>query len=91
MAEETKKLKVVSKNNGEKNEKSNKPAKEKLGVRIKKFVRDYKSEIKKIVWPTKQQVIKNTGVVVFVIVVIAAFIGVLDLLFGMGIRALANL
>ena len=85
MAEETKNLKT--------NEKSNKPVKEKvkLSVRIKKFFKDYKSEIKKIVWPTKQQVIKNTSVVVFVIVVIAAFVGVLDLLFGFGIRALANL
>jgi len=91
MAEETKNL------NNEKNEKvpekSIKPAKEKvkLGARIKKFFKDYKSELKKIVWPTKQQVIKNTSVVVFVIIVIAAFIGVLDLIFGLGIKALANL
>lgn len=91
------KEKEKAKNGKDKNEKpgdkSGKPVKEKvkLSVRFKKFIRDYRSEIKKIVWPTKDQVIKNTGVVVFVIIVVAAFVGVLDLLFGLGIKALANI
>ena len=91
MAEESKNSKPeVSKKSPEK---SNKPAKEKVkfSVKFKKFIRDYKSEIKKIVWPTKQQVIKNTSVVLFVIIIIATFVGVLDLLFGFGINAIARL
>ena len=57
----------------------------KLGARIKKFFRDYRSEMKKIVWPTRPQVIQNTGVVIIAIVFIAAIVGLLDLLFGTGV------
>ena len=57
----------------------------KLGARIKKFFRDYRSEMKKIVWPTRSQVIQNTGVVLISIIFIAAVVGLLDLAFGTGI------
>jgi preprotein translocase subunit SecE len=63
----------------------------KLGARIKKFFRDYRSELKKIVWPTRPQVIKNTGVVLVAIIFVAAVVGVLDLVFGLGISALGRL
>ena len=78
MAEESKNTKPV---------KTGKDGKEKmkLGARIKKFFRDYKSELKKIVWPTRPQVIQNTGVVLIAITFIAAVVGVLDLAFGTGV------
>jgi len=56
----------------------------KLREKIKKFIRDYRSEMKKIVWPTRSQVIQNTGVVLIAIVFIAALVGLLDLAFGTG-------
>ncbi|MCL2096448.1 MAG: preprotein translocase subunit SecE [Oscillospiraceae bacterium] len=56
----------------------------KLGARIKKFFRDYRSEMKKIVWPTRPQIIQNTGVVLIAIAFIAAIVGLLDLAFGTG-------
>ena len=81
MAEEKKNAKTV------KTVKTNKAGKEKmkLGARIKKFLRDYKSELKKIVWPTRPQVIQNTGVVLIAIAFVAAIVGLLDLAFGVGI------
>ena len=57
----------------------------KLGPRIKKFFKDYRSEMKKIVWPTRPQVIQNTGVVLIAIIFVAAIVGLLDLAFGTGI------
>ena len=57
----------------------------KLGERIKKFLREYKSEMKKIVWPTRAQVIQNTGVVIVAIMFIAVIVGLLDLAFGTGV------
>ena len=59
--------------------------KEKLGffASIKKQFRDVKSEMKKIVWPTKSQVINNTLVVIGVSLIAAAFIFGLDTVFGM--------
>ena len=47
-------------------------------ARIKKFFLDQKSETKKIVWPSKKQVINNTGVVLAVVLVFAVVIGGFD-------------
>ena len=72
-------------------EKKNVGEKAGLGTKIKKFFKDYRSELKKIVWPTRPQVIKNTGVVLVAIIFVAAIVGVLDLIFGLGINALSGL
>lgn len=48
------------------------------GRRIKKFFRDTKSEIKKIVWPTPKATFKNMGIVILAIVIIGVFIFALD-------------
>lgn len=45
-------------------------------------LRDYKSELKKIVWPGLNDVIKNTLVVLVICALIGAFIWLLD--FGLG-------
>ena len=51
---------------------------------IGKFFRDTVSEMKKVVWPSRKQIINNT-IVVIVVVIIAAFVVLaLDLLFGFG-------
>ena len=46
--------------------------------RVVKFVRDYKSEAKKIVWPSFKDVAKNTLIVLIMCVIIGAFIWILD-------------
>jgi len=51
--------------------------------RIAKFFRDTASEMKKVVWPSKKQVLNNTGVVAIVVVASSAVIMVLDALFGL--------
>lgn len=55
--------------------------------RIKKFFREYKSELKKVVWASKADVLKNTKIVIIGIVVIAVIVGLLDL----GLGSLLNL
>ncbi|MBQ8550097.1 MAG: preprotein translocase subunit SecE [Clostridia bacterium] len=42
------------------------------------FLRDYKSEVKKITWPNFKFVVKNTLVVLVICAIIGAFIWVLD-------------
>ena len=49
-----------------------------FGTRIKKFFKDYKSEIKKITWSSRKDTLKNTGVTLAIIVASAVAIGVLD-------------
>ena len=46
--------------------------------KIKKFFKDYKSEFKKIVWPEKQDTLRQSGVVVSAIVVVGIAIFLLD-------------
>ncbi len=53
-----------------------------LPKRIARFFREYKSEIKKIVWPGPRSVVKNTIVVLIMCLIVGAFIWLLD--FGLG-------
>lgn len=46
--------------------------------RLVRFLRDYKSEIKKIVWPGPREVVKNTAVVLVISLLVGIFIWVLD-------------
>ncbi len=50
--------------------------------RIVQFLRDYKSEIKKIVWPGFKDVIKNTIIVLIMCLLVGILIWLLD--FGLG-------
>ena len=71
-------------------EASAKPAKEKKKGKIKEAWKGFKSETKKIVWPTWKQVFKNTGIVLVIVIICAIVVGALDYAFSEGIRALAS-
>ena len=71
-------------------EASAKPAKENKKGKIKEFWKGFKSETKKIVWPTWKQVFKNTGIVLVIVIICAIVVGALDYAFSEGIRALAS-
>ncbi len=58
--------------------------KKKSGNRIARFFKELKSELKKVVWPSKKQVSKNTLIVIVAVLIIGAIIYALDLLFGWG-------
>ena len=61
-----------------------KEGKEKLGffAKIAKFFRDYKSEFKKLVWPSRQQLAKNSAVVLVSIVVCGTALWAIDFVLG---------
>lgn len=46
--------------------------------KVAKYFKDLKSEFKKVVWPSKKQVINNTSVVLGSIVLMGIFVGLLD-------------
>ena len=71
--------------------KPKKPAKEKKKGRLKEAWRGFRSEVKKVVWPSWKQVLKNTGIVLVVVLICAVIIGALDYAFGTGIAALTKL
>lgn len=77
-----------------------KPAKEKAKKpnafvrRIKaigRYFREMKSELKKVVWPTRKQVIRNTIVVILVVLVVGVLIWLFDWLAAAVVKALVNL
>ncbi len=53
--------------------------KPKFRERVKKFFREYKSVLKKVVWSSKADVIKNTKIVIIGIVAIAVVVGLVDI------------
>ena len=71
--------------------KSQKPAKEKKKGRVREAWRGFKSETKKIVWPSWKQVFKNTLVVLIIVIICAVVIGALDYAFSGGFQALVDL
>lgn len=64
--------------------------KEKKGG-AKKYFKDLRAELKKVVWPTRQQVVNNTGVVLVVMAFVGLFLFAVDTGLGAGIRALIGL
>lgn len=81
MAEKEKKVAVAE-------GKAQKPEKKR---RLANAWRGFKSEVKKIVWPSWKQVLKNTFVVLVIVVICAVIIGALDYAFSQGIIALTKL
>ncbi len=69
--------------------KENAPAKKKGG--IKKYFRDLRSEIKKVVWPSREKVVNNTGVVLAVIVVVGLFLFGIDTGLSYAVKALLSI
>ena len=56
--------------------------------RIGKWFREMKSELKKVVWPTPQQVLKNAAIVVVCVICVGIFIWLFDFVAQVGIDAL---
>lgn len=74
------------------NKKSDKPNFfTRAGKGTKKFIKDFKGECKKIVWPDAKTVLKSTGIVILVVAIVAIVVGVIDLGLSSGVKGLKNL
>ena len=61
-----------------------KEAKTKKETKNKKsFFKDFKAELKKVIWPTPKQLVNNTVAVVVIVIITAAIVFVLDLAFDL--------
>jgi preprotein translocase subunit SecE len=47
--------------------------------KIKEFLKEVKTETKKVVFPTKDELIGSTWVVIITIIIISLFLGIVDL------------
>ncbi len=61
---------------------------ENKGTSIATFLSETKVELKKVTWPTKQELITNTIVVIIAVVLCAALIWIIDSFFSVLFRML---
>ncbi len=47
--------------------------------RIKEFINEVKAEMKKVVFPEKEELIGSTWVVIIAVILIAIFLGIVDI------------
>ena len=71
-----------------KDEKKSKPG---FFKRVAKWFKEMKSELKKVVWPTWSQVLKNALTVVVCVLIVGVFIWIFDMGAKYGIQALLSL
>ena len=62
----------------EKNSKENKNTKKENN---KNFFKEFKAELKRVSWPTFKQLVNNTGIVLAIVIIVAAIVFVLDVIF----------
>lgn len=57
---------------------------------IARYFRELRSELKKVVWSTPKQVLKNTLIVILCVIFVGVFIWVFDFVARIGIGALID-
>lgn len=61
---------------------------EKSGNSVTSFLSETKVELKKVTWPTKQELISNTVVVIIAVILCAGLIWIIDSIFSVLFRML---
>ena len=59
-----------------------------VGRRSLGFVKDARVEVRKVVWPTRQETIQTTIAVLFMVVLVAIMLWLFDMLLGWGVSKL---
>jgi len=57
-------------------------------MKISQFVKESYAELKKVIWPGKDDVVNSVKVVVVSTIIVAAILGLIDMLLLLGIRAI---
>ena len=50
------------------------------GRKLKGFVVESQFELRKVVWPTRDETVKTTGIIIFVVIVLSLLLGLIDLI-----------
>lgn len=56
--------------------------------KIVKFLKETRAEMKKVTWPTKDEIIGSTIVTVVVSIIVSIFIGMVDFVLDKAVRAI---
>ena len=55
------------------------------------FLTEVRAEVKKVTWPSRREAMGGTAVVVFVVLVMAMFLGIVDAILSKTVQALINI
>ncbi len=58
--------------------------------KIKKFFQDVTSELKKVSWPTRDELRGSTLVVIVTVIIVSIFIGVVDRILSLGLESVLS-
>jgi preprotein translocase subunit SecE len=56
--------------------------------KIHRFLNEVGAELRKVTWPTKEEIIGSTIVTIVVSLVVAIFIGIVDRILSAGVRSI---
>jgi preprotein translocase subunit SecE len=56
--------------------------------KIFSYINESRSELKKVVWPSRKETIQHTIMVIVISVIVAAFIGIADYFLNLAVQAL---
>ncbi len=59
-----------------------------MAVDPARFVREVRSEVSKVTWPSRKETLVTTGLVIAMVALAAVFFLVVDQVIGVGVRAL---
>lgn len=60
------------------------------GVRFSSFLIETKIELRKVVWPTRDETMKTTGMIMVAVVIVAIFLWIVDALLSWLVQLLTN-
>jgi len=57
---------------------------------VVRFFKEFKSDAKKISWPSRKQVVNNSLIVIVMVLLMGAIIWILDFVFASGLQLIVN-
>ena len=55
------------------------------------FLKETRIELRKVVWPTRQETIKTTGIIMVAVIIIAIFLWIIDAFFTWGVQSISSI
>ena len=61
------------------------------GDRFVHFLKETRIELRKVVWPTRQETAKTTGIIMIAVVIVAIFLWIVDAFFTWGVGSISSI
>ena len=62
-----------------------------MGFSLTAYLKESVAELRKVTWPTRQEALRSTGIVIVFTASVSLFLGAVDYLYNLGLDYLINL